>query len=96
MKYIKKNLLLLYLYIKYIIVLDIYYNCVYIWNYILFLLKKYNVSNSNEMFNYKIKFKFNKKIFIKIMRCKIVEPVYVAQYYKVNQKSKKFRFYIIV
>ena len=24
------------------------------------------------------------------MRCKIVRAVYVAQYYKVNQKSKKF------
>ena len=29
------------------------------------------------------------------MRCKIVELVYVAQYYEVNQKSKKFWFYII-
>ena len=29
------------------------------------------------------------------MRCKIVEPASVAQYYEVNQKSKKFRFYII-
>ena len=37
---IKRHLLLLCLYIKYIIVLDIYYDCVYIWNNILFLLKK--------------------------------------------------------
>ena len=28
--------------------------------------------NSNERFNNKIKFKFNYKIYIKIMRCKIV------------------------
>ena len=30
------------------------------------------------------------------MRCKIVRAAYVPQYYEVNQKSKKFRFYIIV
>ena len=30
------------------------------------------------------------------MWCKIVRSVYVAQYYEVNQKSKKLRFYIIV
>ena len=30
------------------------------------------------------------------MRCKIVRATYVAQYYEVNQKLKKFRFYIIV
>ena len=31
------------------------------------------------------------------MRCKIVEPTYVAQFYVVNQKKKKkFRFYIIL
>ena len=29
------------------------------------------------------------------MRCKIVEPTYMTQYYEVNQKSKKRRFYII-
>ena len=28
--------------------------------------------DSNRMFNYRIKFKFNQKIYIKIMRCKIV------------------------
>jgi hypothetical protein len=50
----------------------------------------------NEMFNYGIKFKFNSKIYIKIMRCKIVRPTYVAQYYDVNQKSRKFRFYITI
>jgi hypothetical protein len=30
------------------------------------------------------------------MRCKIVGQVYVTQYYEINQKSKKFWFYIIV
>ena len=29
--------------------------------------------NSNEKFNNRIKFKFNQKIYIKIMRCKIVK-----------------------
>ena len=29
------------------------------------------------------------------MRCKIVGLAYVAQYYEINQKSKKFWFYII-
>ena len=41
------------------------------------------------MFNYRIKFKFNLKIYIKIMRYKIVIVAYVAQYYEVNQKVKK-------
>ena len=30
------------------------------------------------------------------MRCKIVGPIYVVQYYEVNQKLKKLQFYIIV
>ena len=30
------------------------------------------------------------------MRCKIVRATYVAQYYEVNQKLKKFWFYVIV
>ena len=30
------------------------------------------------------------------MRCKIVKTAYVIQYYEVNQKLKKFQFYIIV
>ena len=30
------------------------------------------------------------------MMCKIVKTAYVTQYYKVNQKLKKFWFYIIV
>ena len=51
--------------------------------------------DSNEMFNYRIKFKFNQKIYIKIMKYKIVQPAYVTQYYEVNQKLKKFQFYII-
>jgi hypothetical protein len=43
------------------------------------------------MFNYRIKFKFKFKfkLYIKIMRCKIVRPTYVAQYYEINQKVKK-------
>ena len=31
------------------------------------------------MFNYRIKFKSIKYIYIKIMRCKIMKPAYVAQ-----------------
>ena len=30
------------------------------------------------------------------MRCKIIGLAYVSQYHKVNQKSKKIWFYIIV
>ena len=43
--------------------------------------------DSNEIFNYRIKFKFDlKKIYIKIMRYKIVRSTYMVQYYEVNQK----------
>ena len=40
--------------------------------YILSIKKNMMCQDSNEMFNYRIKFKFNYKIYIKIMRCKIV------------------------
>jgi hypothetical protein len=45
----------------------------YIWNNIFFILKK-NImcQNSNRRFNYRIKFIFNWKIYIKIMMCKIM------------------------
>ena len=44
----------------------------YIWNNIFFILKKNMMcQNSNEGFNYRIKFIFNQKIYIKIMRCKL-------------------------
>jgi hypothetical protein len=36
------------------------------------------------MFNYRIKLKFNSKIYIKIMRCKIVRAAHVTQYYEVK------------
>ena len=42
---------------------------------------------------------FNQKIYIKIMRCKIVRSTYMVQYYKVNQSKfiyLFFQFYIIV
>ena len=98
---IKRHLLLLCLYIKYIIILGIYYDCVYIYGticllptivqtqYIIYVKKNIMCQSSNEMFNYRIKFKFNLKIYIKIMRYKIVIVAYVAQYYEVNQKVKK-------
>jgi hypothetical protein len=35
--------------------------CLYIWNNILFLLKNIIYQDSNEMFNYRIKFKFKKR-----------------------------------
>ena len=45
----------------------------YIWNNIFFILKKNMMcQDSNRRFNYRIKFIFNQKIYIKIMRCKIV------------------------
>jgi hypothetical protein len=57
--------------------------------YIIYVKENIICQGSNEMFNYRIKFKFNLKIYIKIMRCKIVIVTYVAQYYEVNQKVKK-------
>ena len=58
---IKRHLLLLCLCIKYIIVLGIYYDCVYIYmeQYIISIKENIMCQDSNEMFNYKIKFKFN-------------------------------------
>ena len=52
--------------------------------YTISIKKNIIYQDSNEMFNYRIIFKFNYKIYIKIMRCKIVGPTYVAQYYDVN------------
>jgi hypothetical protein len=52
--------------------------------YIISIKENIICQDSNEIFNYRIKFKFNYKIYIKIMRCKIVVPAYVAQYYEVN------------
>ena len=45
----------------------------FIWNNIFFILKK-NImcQDSNGMFNYRIKFIFNQKIYIKIMMYKIM------------------------
>ena len=57
---IKKTLLLLCLYIKYIIVLGIYYDCVYIYGINIISIKENIIcQDSNEMLNYRIKFKFN-------------------------------------
>ena len=45
----------------------------YIWNNIFFILKKNMMcQDSNGRFNYRIKFIFNQKTYIKIMMCKIV------------------------
>ena len=41
----------------------------YIWNNIFFILKKNMMCHE---FNCRIKFIFNEKIYIKIMRCKII------------------------
>ena len=69
MIFIKRHLLLLCLYIEYILVLDIYYDYVYIYiyiererereQYILSIKENMMCQDSNGMFNYKIKFKFN-------------------------------------
>ena len=58
---IKKTFILLCLYIKYIIILDIYYDCVniYMEQYIISIKENITCQDSNEMFNYRIKFKFN-------------------------------------
>ena len=45
---------------------------VYIEQYILFIKENMICQDFNGRFNYKIKFEFNQKIYIKIMRCKIV------------------------
>ena len=71
------------------IIIKIYLYCVYIWNIfqystlimimfiygIIYSYIKENMmcQNSNGMFNNRIKFKFNQKIYIKIMKCKIVK-----------------------
>ena len=53
--------------------------------------------NSNGRFNNRIKFKFNQKIYIKIMRCKIMRFQKLMWRNMIDQpKVKKFRFYIIV
>ena len=54
--------------------------------YIISIKENIICQDSNEMFSYRIKFNSIKNICIKIMRCKIVGPAYVAQYYKINQK----------
>ena len=62
---------------EYILVLDINYDCVlYIYGIIYSYIKEnMTCQNSNgrlRKVNNRIKFKFNYKIYIKIMRCKIV------------------------
>ena len=60
MMIIKRNLLWLCLYIKYILVLCIYYDCVNIYGtYIISIKENIMCQDSNEIFNYWIKFKFN-------------------------------------
>ena len=51
---------------------------------------------SNGMFNYRIKFKFNYKIYIKIMRCKIIRSSAILWDPDQKKKKKKLWFYIIV
>jgi hypothetical protein len=52
---------------------------IYMEQYIIFIKKNITCQDSNEMFNYRIKFKSIKNIYIKIMMCKIMRPAYVAQ-----------------
>ena len=60
MIFIKKHLLLSCLYIEHTLVLDIYYDYVYIYGkYIISIKENIICQDSNEMFNYRIKFKFN-------------------------------------
>jgi hypothetical protein len=62
---------------------------IYMKQYIIYIKENIMCQDSNEIFNYRIKFKFNYiyiYIYIKIMRCKILGPIYMAQYYEVNQK----------
>ena len=44
----------------------------YMEYYILYIKKNMICQDFNKIFNYKIKFKFNQKIYIKIMGCKII------------------------
>ncbi len=46
-------------YIKYIIVLGIYYIYIYMEQYIISIKENIICQDSNDMFNYRIKFKFN-------------------------------------
>ena len=58
---------------------------VYMKQYILFIKENMMYQNSNE--NLII---FNKKIYIKIMKCKIVRLAHVTQYYKSTKRQKSF------
>ena len=67
----------------------------YIWNNILFILKKNMMCQDfNEIFNYRIKFIFNQKIYIKIMRCKIVrfQKLMWRNIMKLIKSKKNFSF----
>ena len=54
------------------IIIKKYLYCVYIWNIYSYIKENMMYQNSNGRFNNRIKFKFNQKIYIKVMRCKIV------------------------
>ncbi len=65
--------------------------------YILFIKENMMCQDLNGMFNYRIKFKFNWKIYIKIMRYKIVRTQKLMwRNILSSTKGKKFRFYIII
>ncbi len=75
---------------------------VYMEQYILFIKENIMYQDSIRMFNYKIKFKFNLEIYIKIVRCKIVKSQEFMQrnkkvlvlHYIIEKPIKKFVYYI--
>ena len=56
---------------EYVLVLDINYDCVIYGIIYSYIKENMMCQNSNGKFNNRIKLKFNYKIYIKIMRCKI-------------------------
>ena len=62
----------------------------YVLQYIISIKENMMCQDSNEMFNYRIKFRFNQKIYIKIMRCKIVRTQKLMwRYIMRSTKSQK-------
>ena len=63
----------------------------------IFINKNMNCQYSNKMFYYRIKFKFNQKIYIKIMMCKIIgsQNLMCHNIMRTTKKKKKLWFYTI-
>ena len=91
-----------YLYYVYIWNIFQYYTFImimfYIWNNIFFILKKNMMCQDfNGRFNYRVKFIFNQKIYIKIMRCKIVrfQKLMWCNIIRSTKSKKSFDFILL-